>query len=221
MPQSKPPRNSQAGGAGSDTNGGASGGKVPKTERGRRTLRALLNAAALEFGEKGFHDAAISQITARAGVAAGSFYVYFDSKEAIFTALVKDMSMQVRDYVAPRIADAPDQLAAEKAGQAAYLDFVREHREIYRIIDESEFVDPASYRDHYTNSANRIAARLQAAMERGEIAQGNAEVRAWALMGINVFLGLRFGVWSDDDTSGILAEAGRFIAEGLAPRSKP
>ncbi|WP_206244174.1 TetR/AcrR family transcriptional regulator [Novosphingobium terrae] len=209
MPQSSP------------TGGASSNGKVPKTERGRRTLRALLNAAALEFGEKGFHDAAISQITARAGVAAGSFYVYFDSKEAIFTALVKDMSMQVRDYVAPRIADAPDQLAAEKAGQAAYLDFVREHREIYRIIDESEFVDPASYREHYTNSANRIAARLQAAMERGEIAPGNAEVRAWALMGINVFLGLRFGVWSDDDTSDVLADAGRFIAEGLAPRSKP
>jgi AcrR family transcriptional regulator len=49
--------------------------------------RALLNAAAEEFGEKGFHDAAISQITARAGVATGSFYVYFDSKEAIFRRL--------------------------------------------------------------------------------------------------------------------------------------
>ncbi len=214
MPQTSPSGGTdQASGA----NAGASSAKVPKTERGRRTLRALLNAAALEFGEKGFHDAAISQITARAGVAAGSFYVYFDSKEAIFTALVKDMSTQVRDYVAPRIADAPDQLAAEKAGQAAYLAFVREHREIYRIIDESEFVDPASYREHYTNSASRIAARLQAAMERGEIAQGNAEVQAWALMGINVFLGLRFGVWSDDDPAEVLAEAGRFITQGLAP----
>jgi AcrR family transcriptional regulator len=192
--------------------------KVPKTERGRRTLRALLNAAAQEFGEKGFHDAAISQITARAGVSAGSFYVYFDSKEEIFTALVRDMSGQVRDFVAPRIAGAPDQLAAEQAGQAAYLDFVRSHREIYRIIDESEFVDPTSYREHYTNSANRIAARLKAAMERGEIAQGDAEVRAWALMGINVFLGLRYGVWSDDDPAAALADAGRFIADGLSPK---
>ncbi|WP_043610636.1 TetR/AcrR family transcriptional regulator, partial [Novosphingobium sp. B-7] len=77
--------------------------KVPKTERGRRTLRALLNAAAEEFGEKGFHDAAISQITARAGVATGSFYVYFDSKEAIFQALVRDLSGQVKDFVGPSI----------------------------------------------------------------------------------------------------------------------
>jgi hypothetical protein len=75
---------------------------------------------------------------------------------------------------------------------------VRQHKEIYRIIDRSEFVDPAAYREHYTNSAARIAARLEAAAQRGEISPGNSEVRAWAIMGMNVFLGLRFGVWGDE-----------------------
>ena len=60
--------------------------------RGRRTLRLLLDAAAEEFGEKGFHEASISQITQRAGIAIGSFYTYFDSKEEVFTALVRDLS---------------------------------------------------------------------------------------------------------------------------------
>ena len=40
--------------------------KTPRTERGRRTLRKLLDAAAIEFGERGFHDASISDITRRA-----------------------------------------------------------------------------------------------------------------------------------------------------------
>ncbi|WP_179562641.1 TetR/AcrR family transcriptional regulator [Sphingomonas sp. R3G8C] len=191
--------------------------KVPKTERGRRTLRALLNAAAEEFGEKGFHDAAISQITARAGVATGSFYVYFDSKEAIFQALVRDLSGQVKDFVGPSIAAAPNQLAAEQAGQLAYLKFVRQHKEIYRIIDESEFVDPAAYREHYTNSAARIAARLEAAAQRGEIRAGDSEVRAWAIMGMNVFLGLRFGVWGNEAPEAVVQETGRLLAHGLTP----
>ena len=52
--------------------------KVPRTERGRRTQRAILDAAAAEFGEKGFHEGSISGITRRAGVALGSFYTYFD-----------------------------------------------------------------------------------------------------------------------------------------------
>ncbi|MBA4044939.1 MAG: TetR family transcriptional regulator, partial [Erythrobacter sp.] len=64
--------------------------KVPRTERGRRTLRKLLDAAAEEFGEKGFHEASVSSITRRAGVALGSFYTYFDSKDALFRALVAD-----------------------------------------------------------------------------------------------------------------------------------
>ena len=70
--------------------------KVPRTERGRKTLRKLLDASAIEFGEKGFHEASVSSITRRAGVALGSFYTYFDSKDALFRALVQDMSENVR-----------------------------------------------------------------------------------------------------------------------------
>lgn len=203
--------------------GGVDGAKVPKTERGRRTLRALLDAAGEEFGEKGFHEASISRITARAGVAIGSFYTYFDSKEEVFKALVQDLSIRVRDFVAPRITGVGDQLAAEQAGQLAYLEFVREHNEIYRIIDEAEFVDPVSYREHYRSTAARIAARLDDAEKRGEIVPGAspaaAEIRAWALMGINVFLGLRFGVWDrDSDPAEVARIAGDLIANGLRAR---
>ena len=124
----------------------AAGDKAPKTARGRRTLRLLLDAAAEEFGEKGFHEASISQITQRAGVAIGSFYTYFDSKEEVFTALVRDFSAQVRDFVAPRLSAQANQLDAEREGQQAFLEFARAHKEIYRIVDEAEFVDPAIYR---------------------------------------------------------------------------
>jgi AcrR family transcriptional regulator len=197
----------------------AGAARVPKTARGRRTLRALLDAAAEEFGEKGFHEAGISRITQRAGVAIGSFYTYFDSKEEIFTALVRDLSDQVRDFVAPRIVDQADQLAAERAGQQAFIEFARLHKEIYRIIDESEFVDPASYRAHYTNTATRIAARLDAAAGRGEITPGQAEIRAWAIMGMNVFLGMRFGVWGQDvDPAEVARVCGDLIAHGMKPR---
>ncbi len=48
--------------------GAVSADKAPRTERGRRTVRKLLEAAAQEFGERGYHDAAITGITARAGV---------------------------------------------------------------------------------------------------------------------------------------------------------
>ncbi len=191
--------------------------KAPKTTRGERTLRLLLDAAAKEFGEKGFHEASVGRITARAGVATGTFYTYFDSKEAVFTALVRDLSQQVSSFVAPRIAAFSGYLDAEREGQQAYLEFVRTHKEIYRIIDEAEFVDPASYRTHYEHAAARIAARLDAARDRGDISDGPSEIRAWALMGMNVFLGLRFGVWDEAiDPADVARVCGELIAHGLA-----
>jgi AcrR family transcriptional regulator len=201
-----------------DVSAAASAGKAPRTARGRKTLRAILDAAAAEFGDKGFHDGSISGITRRAGVALGSFYTYFDSKDAVFRALVRDMSDQVRDRVAPALAAAPDQLAAERAGLLEFLEFVRGHKEIYRIIDEAEFVDPDSFRAHYATTAERIAQRLQAAAARGEVRRDVSDVHAWAIMGMNVFLGLRYGVWGEDRAAAEVADTvADLLARGLAP----
>ncbi len=193
--------------------------KVPRTERGRRTLRKLLDAAAIEFGERGFHEASISGITRRAGTALGSFYTYFDSKDAIFRALVADMSGRVRDHVAPAMEGATGAIDAEARALAAFLRFARAHQEIYRIVDEAEFVDPESFRNHYASTAERIAARLAAGAEAGELRGGIGEVEAWAMMGMNVFLGLRYGVWdTDEDVAAVAARANALIADGIRKR---
>ena len=77
--------------------------KAPRTERGRKTVRKLLEAAAQEFGARGYHEAAITGITSRAGVALGTFYTYFESKEELFRALVRDMSHATRSHVAEAV----------------------------------------------------------------------------------------------------------------------
>ena len=190
--------------------------KTPRTERGRRTLRAILDAAAIEFGTRGFHDTSIVAITQRAGVALGSFYTYFDSKEALFQALVRDMSAQVGVVGATAIADAKDILDGERAVLAAFTAFAREHRELYRIIDEAEFVDPASYRAHYESAATRIGARLRDGVQRGELRADVGEIEAWAIMGMNVFLGLRYGVMTDDaDLKAVADAANALLRPGL------
>ncbi len=193
-------------------------GKTPRTARGRATLRKLLDAAAIEFGERGFHEASISGITRRAGTALGSFYTYFDSKDEIFRALVQDMSAQVGVHAAAAMQEAKSALDRERAALKGFLEFAREHKEIYRIIDEAEFVDSDSYRAHYQVTASRILARLKAGAETGELRDDVSELHAWAVMGMNVFLGLRYGIWSEDLAPDAIASAANdFIARGLKP----
>jgi len=197
----------------------ASDGKAPRTARGERTLRKILDAALEEFGEKGFSEGSIVGITKRAGVALGTFYTYFDSKEAVFQALVRDMSALVRDHVAPAFKGATDALEGERRALESFLNFAREHRDVYRIIDEAEIVEPAAYREHYETTATRIATRLRAGRDRGEIARDLSErdldILAWAIMGANVFLGLKFEVWSTADAKRIADVTGRLLRKGL------
>jgi AcrR family transcriptional regulator len=202
----------------------ANGDREPRTERGRKTLRRLIEAAAAEFGERGFHEAAITGITRRAGVALGTFYTYFESKEAVFRALVRDMSRATRVHVAEAVKDAPDRLAAERIGLEAFIAFTRRHPELYRIIEEAQFVAHDVYREHYLTFADAYRRNLAGARERGEIAGGAGgepedEARAWALIGMSVFLGMRYGIWGRDLSPAAVADiAIGLVSEGLRKR---
>ncbi|MEM6584472.1 MAG: TetR/AcrR family transcriptional regulator [Pseudomonadota bacterium] len=194
--------------------------KTPRTERGRKTLRKLLDASAIEFGEKGFHEASVSSITRRAGVALGSFYTYFESKDALFRALVLDLSENVRTSARAAISSEMSALEVERAALNAFLDFASEHKEVYRIIDEAEFVDPESYRSHYETLAARIEERLKAGAQADEFRDDLDEIEAWAVMGMNVFIGLRYAIWAQDDDSlsheDIAERVSRLLQRGVA-----
>lgn len=191
--------------------------KLPKTARGRQTRDKLLQAAEIEFGSQGFHDASVSSITKQAGVALGTFYNYFESKEEIYRALVGYMGHRVRSWIAERIADAPDRISAERKGLQAYLEFVREHPGLYRIIGEAEFVANDAFKEHYRGIAQAYTANLRAAGERQEIRDGDSEVWSWAIMGMMVFLGMRYGEWDQiTDPAEVSRRAGDLLANGLA-----
>lgn len=203
---------------GAEKTAGTAEAALPKTRRGRETRAKLLEAAAAEFGERGYHEGAIAEITRRAGVAMGTFYVYFSSKEEIFRALVAHMSHETRGYIAAKVADAPDRLSAERAGLQAFLEFARQHTNLYRIVMESQFVAEDAYRDYYTGFADGYRRNLQRAVERGEIRAGDAEVRAWSLIGLSVFLGMRYAVWEPQAPLGPVVDgAFDLIERGLVP----
>lgn len=196
-------------------------GKIPKTRRGRETREKLLQAAETEFGERGFHDAAISGITQRAGVALGTFYVYFDSKEEIFRALVYYMGQLTRSWISERVAESENRIAAEQQGLKAFIEFVRGHRDLYRIVSEAQFVAEDAYREYYTTFADSYRENLQNAAKHGEIRNGDFDVWSWALIGMNVFVGMRFAAWDDHYSSDeIAASIADLIGAGMSGNGK-
>ncbi len=168
----------------------------PVTERGKATRQALLEAAEQVFAEHGFERASVAEITRRAGVAQGTFYVHFPDKKAAFLELVRHVNHQVRETTSRAIAGVERRADQERAGFAAYFRHVARDPSVYRIIRQAEFVDEEAYQDHYRRIADPYAARLRAAMSAGELPDDvDPELLAYILMGIGEFMGMKLVLW--------------------------
>jgi AcrR family transcriptional regulator len=191
----------------------------PLAARGQRTRARLLEAAERIFAELGYHDASMVKITEAAGVAQGTFYLYFSSKAEIFDELVRDLNRRVRRAMSESAAQGKTRIEAEVLGFHAFFRFTAEHPALYRIIRQAEFVSPRTLQYHYDRLREGYVAALEEAMDRGEIARRDAEVLAWALMGIGELIGMRYILWAgrNDVPEGVLEEIERIIHRLLAP----
>jgi AcrR family transcriptional regulator len=182
----------------------------------------LLAAAEKIFGEHGYERASIVDITREAGVAQGTFYVYFPSKQAVFTELVNELGSRLRRSLAEATSKLEGRLEMERAGLYAFLEFVREHRNLYRIVRQAEFVDEALYRGYYLKMAEGYRKGLRAAMDDGEFKKFDAEAIAYSLMGIFDFLGMRWVLWEGKlPPPRVLDDVFEFITSGLGRTSAP
>lgn len=171
---------------------------APKTARGARTRAKILAAAEDAFGSMGYHQAGVSDITRMAGVAQGTFYTYFASKEDTLRELVRDMGLKLRAHLASEVKNANNRIEAEGLGLKAFLQYVAANPSLYRVLQEAQFVDESIYREYYESFGRGYLRMLANATNKGEIRPGNDEVRIWALMGLSNFLGLRFALWEQD-----------------------
>jgi AcrR family transcriptional regulator len=188
-----------------------------RTARGERTRTRLLEAAEQVFTELGYHDASIVKVAEAAGVAPGTFYLYFAGKREIFDELVEDLNRRVRHAMADAASGGRTRTEAERLGFQAFFRFTAEHPGLYRVIRQAEFVSPGALRLHYERIVAGYARGLQEAMKDGEVAIGDPEVLAWALMGVGEMIGLRWILWGDaqEIPTHVFEETMRFVQRGL------
>jgi AcrR family transcriptional regulator len=165
--------------------------------KGVETRQRLLEAAEQVFADLGYHDASIVKITEAAGVGQGTFYLYFASKKEIFDELVRDLNRRVRHAMKEASSQGPTRLESELLGFGAYFRFTMEHPGLYGIIRQAEFVSPEMLRYHYDKLSEGYIEALREAMERGETAQLDPEVTAWALMAAGEMIGMRWILWGE------------------------
>jgi AcrR family transcriptional regulator len=112
----------------------------------REERRAHILACALEvFAEKGYHSSSVEDIIKRAGVARGTFYLYFGSKRAVFDELLDDLFAML-DAVVKRIDPSRGPagvLAQMESNVDAVMGCMLDNRPMLRVLmSEAVGLDP-------------------------------------------------------------------------------
>ncbi|MEV0360788.1 TetR/AcrR family transcriptional regulator [Nocardia sp. NPDC050697] len=113
-----------------------------RRERAAETEQALKTAARELFAERGYLNTKITDITAAAGRAAGSFYNHFASKEELLSALLADLAAQ-GDRAAESAGHTPDfaDPDAVRYHVESYWRFARAHAPVLRAVNQAALVD--------------------------------------------------------------------------------
>lgn len=169
----------------------------PKSQRGKVTLEKLRKAAEVVFATKGYAGTRIQDITAEAGVAVGSFYVYFRNKQGIFRYILDSISHSIRKESAIAIQGLERRYDIEKAGAKAYMNYAVKHPELFKILSESLYADPEFYKRYYETFSARYVARMQKAKEHGELKDVNLEIASYFIMGFLSYWSMKRAIFDE------------------------
>ncbi|WFA10034.1 TetR/AcrR family transcriptional regulator [Tissierella sp. Yu-01] len=187
----------------------------PKTKRGMETLDRIAKSAEFLFSEKGYFDTSIVDIARDAEVAQGTIYIYFKDKKSIFQYLVKNLGQSLRDEIRSSIKNKSTRYNLEYIGLKTFLDFVKDHVGIFKIIWQAQFVDMGLFTEYYEEFSKSYIRGIKKAQEDGEMRDLDPQVLSYCFIGIANFIALKYIIFDDNDNyDEIIKSAMDFIENG-------
>jgi len=151
------------------------------------TRERILQAALQVFAEKGYHRAAVDDIVRASGTSKGAVYHHFPNKEALFLALIDELSACLATAVTTAIQTSQGAVSKVEAALQAGLQTFAQHRELARIL----LLEPVSLGQAFETKRaevhGRFAALIQVyldqAVAEGSIAPLDTRVATLAWLG--------------------------------------
>jgi AcrR family transcriptional regulator len=166
-------------------------------KRGKRavkaeeTRRALFRAAATVVGRRGYEGASVAEITKLAGVANGTFYNYFETRQQLFDQLLPVIGEQLLERIRASLQDDLVGIEREHQRIVTYFEFFQQNPGFLRILNEAEVFAPQAFKQHVKNFATRYSRALKRQLERGELgaySEDELEAVVYILMGARSYL---------------------------------
>lgn len=140
----------------------------------KRRMRAperreqLLTVARQVFGRSGFHSVSMEEVAREAGVTKPILYDHFDSKEALYLALIETDALDLEERVRAALRAPTGNRERIREAYRAYFEFVDEHAEGFSLFLR-EAVNPVQLSPQVSHVRERILAEVA-----GLIVEGSA-----------------------------------------------
>jgi len=183
--------------------------------RGKRAIkadqvrRALFAAAATVVGKRGYEGASVAEITRLAGVASGTFYNYFETRQKLFDLLLPHVGEQLLEYIRSRVHGETG-VELERRRIVAYFEFFRRNPGFLRILNEAEVFAPRAFKLHVDGFARRYERSLERQLANGELGpyeEREIEAIVFILMGARSYLTMLGRAKSRNGTRGAFDKA--------------
>lgn len=152
-----------------------------------KTKRKIFEISMKLFAEKGYENTSIEEITATVGVAKGTLYYHFSSKEEIFDFLVSEGIKLLQNSVDIKTARYENYIDKIKAIILIQIKIVKKYEDIITIL-LSQFYGSEKRnqkcKEYIYEYINKIEGIVTQGMEKGQIKQGNAKLYASEIYGL-------------------------------------
>lgn len=168
--------------------------RMSREEKARVTRDSLLNAGCAVVAAEGYASASIAKIADLAGVAHGTFYNYFEDRQALFDELLPYEGLRMRDRIEEAARGAPPGLQREFTRFEAFLNYVIENEGFYRVLYEAEIFAPEAHRAHMANIVNGYKGTLRRAMDEGRMQRLDAlqiECLIYQILGMRAYAAMQ------------------------------
>lgn len=194
-------------------------GTKPRRKKGRK--EEILDAAANLFSQKSYHDVTMDQIAAHVGVAKGTLYLYFNSKEKLYLEILEDTFEEIESILEKEIAKndpAPEKL---KKVLSLIFQFYLQHLDVLRILsrDETHLIrEHYEFTEHWRHRRIKLYEKiLEKGIKEGSFRPSNTKLTAHIIFGL--VGSVTFFYQSDKNAGDIAEEVYAMISEGIRAHS--
>jgi AcrR family transcriptional regulator len=168
------------------------------TQRGKERRAQLLAYATTRFAEDGYHPTSVADIVDGLGVGKGVFYWYFDSKEELFTEILRTAQNDMRRTQQRRIEGVEDPVERIQLGVRAAVLWMADHDDLRRLFEfaRTEHAFSTAMKAGQRVVVGDAVVHLKEAIVAGRIPDRDPEVLAHAILGVanhltRVYIGSR------------------------------